>query len=75
MPPMYEKPYVTRGKSDVLDAEVDCESVTRPAMRLVETKSEAQQALPSFDRARDSALRQRTQLINMLRILGGEICM
>ncbi|WP_326491279.1 IS110 family transposase, partial [Rhodovulum sulfidophilum] len=72
MPPMYVKPYVKRGKSDAVDAEAICEAVTRPTMRFVEIKSEDQQALLSLHRARDFVVRQRTQLINMLRSLAAE---
>jgi transposase len=72
MPPMYVKPYVKRGKSDAIDAEAICEAVTRPTMRFVEIKSEEQQALLSVHRARDFVVRQRTQLINMLRSLAAE---
>ena len=72
MPPMYVKPYVKRGKSDAVDAEAICEAVTRPTMRFVEVKSEEQQALLSLHRARDFVVRQRTQLINMLRSLAAE---
>lgn len=72
MPPMYVKPYVKRSKSDAVDAEAICEAVTRPTMRFVEIKSEEQQALLSLHRARDFVVRQRTQLINMLRSLAAE---
>ena len=72
MPPMYVKPYVKRGKSDAVDAEAICEAVTRPTMRFVEIKSEEQQALLSLHRARDFVVRQRTQLINMIRSLAAE---
>ncbi|WOI34188.1 IS110 family transposase [Tritonibacter scottomollicae] len=72
MPPMYVKPYVKRGKSDAVDAEAICEAVTRPTMRFVEIKSKDQQALLSLHRARDFVVRQRTQLINMLRSLAAE---
>ena len=72
MPPMYVKPYVKRGKSDAVDAEAICEAVTRPTMRFVEIKSEDQQALLSLHRARDFVVRQRTQLINMVRSLAAE---
>jgi transposase len=41
-------------------------------MRFVEIKSEDQQALLSLHRARDFVVRQRTQLINMLRSLAAE---
>jgi transposase len=42
---MHVKPYATRGKSDAVDAEAICETVTRPTIRFVEIKSEEQQAL------------------------------
>jgi transposase len=44
MPPAYVKPYVKRGKTDAADAEAICEAVTRPTMRFVPAKTEAQQA-------------------------------
>ncbi len=72
IPPIYVKPYVKRGKSDAIDAEAICEAVTRPTTRFVEIKSEDQQALPSLHRTRDLAVRQRTQLVNMLRGLLAE---
>lgn len=72
MPPMYVKPYVKRGKSDAVDAEAICEAVARPTMRFVEVKSEGQQALLSLHRGRDFLVRQRTQMINMIRSLAAE---
>ncbi len=67
IPPAYVKPYVKRGKSDAVDAEAICEAVTRPTMRFVEIKSTDQQAVLFLHRARDLIVRQRTQLINMVR--------
>jgi transposase len=72
IPPSYVKPYVKRGKSDTADAEAICEAVTRPTMRFVEVKSPEQQAILSLHRARDLMVRQRTQIINMLRGLLAE---
>ena len=72
IPPMYVKPYVKRGKSDAADAEAICEAVTRPTMRFVEIKSVKQQAVLFLHRARDLIVRQRTQLINMLRSILAE---
>ena len=69
IPANYVKPYVKRGKSDAVDAEAICEAVTRPTMRFVAPKSEAQQAVLFLHRARDLIVRQRTQLSNMLRSL------
>lgn len=67
MPPAYVKPYVRRQKNDMADAAAICEAVTRPSMRFVPVKSEAQQALLLVHRARDLLVRQRTSLINALR--------
>ena len=67
MPPAYVKPYVKRGKTDAGDAEAICEAVTRPTMRFVPIKSVEQQAALALHRTRDLLVRQRTQLINMIR--------
>jgi len=67
MPPAYVKPYVRRQKNDLADAAAICEAVTRPSMRFVPIKGEAQQAMLLIHRARDLLVRQRTSLINALR--------
>ncbi|WP_043367371.1 IS110 family transposase [Belnapia sp. F-4-1] len=67
MPPAYVKPYVKRGKTDAADAEAICEAVTRPTMRFVPVKTEAQQASLMELKVRDMLVRQRTQTINALR--------
>jgi len=67
MPARYVKPYVKRNKNDVADAEAICEAVTRPSMRFVAIKSPDQQSLLAVHRARDLLIRQRTQLVNMIR--------
>ena len=67
MPPSYVKAYVKRGKTDAADAEAICEAVTRPTMRFVPAKTEAQQACLVELRSRDLLVRQRTQAINALR--------
>jgi transposase len=72
MPASYVKPYVKRGKSDANDAEAICEAVTRPTMRFVAIKSAEQQAAVSMHRARDLLVKQRTQLVNMIRGLLAE---
>ena len=72
MPPAYVKPYVKRGKTDAADAEAVCEAVTRPTMRFVPVKSPEQQAALSMHRTRDLLVKQRTQLINMIRGLMAE---
>jgi transposase len=72
MPPAYVKPYVKRGKTDAADAEAVCEAVTRPTMRFVPVKTPEQQAALSIHRTRDLLVKQRTQLINMIRGLLAE---
>jgi transposase len=67
MPPAYVKAYVKRGKSDALDAEAISEAVLRPSMRFVAAKSPQQQAVLMLHRSRDLLVRQRTQLVNMIR--------
>ncbi len=67
MPPAYVKPYVKRGKTDAADAQAICEAVMRPTMRFVAIKSPDQQAALMLHRARDLLVRQRTQLVNMIR--------
>jgi transposase len=61
IPPAYVKPFVKRQKNDAADAEAICEAAQRPTMRSVAVKSEAQQASALVFRARDLAVRQRTQ--------------
>ena len=72
MPANYVKPYVKRGKTDANDAEAICEAVTRPTMRFVAIKSAKQQAALSMHRTRDLLVKQRTQLVNMIRGLLAE---
>lgn len=72
MPPAYVKPYVKRGKTDANDAEAICEAVTRPTMRFVPVKSPEQQAALALHRTRDLLVKERTQLVNMIRGLLAE---
>jgi len=67
MPASYVKPYVKRGKTDAVDAEAICEAVRRPTMRFVEIKTEDQQAILTIHRTRDLVVRQKTQVVNMIR--------
>jgi transposase len=61
------KPFVKRQKNDMADAEAIAEAASRPTMRFVAVKSEAQQAAAMACRTRDLLVRQRTQTINALR--------
>jgi transposase len=67
MPPAYVKPYVKRGKTDAADAEAICEAVTRPTMRFVPAKTEAQQAAGTELKVRQMLVQQRTRTVNALR--------
>ncbi len=81
VPPAYVRPFVKRqseaGKKcdpgdrfsagDMADAEAIAEAASRPTMRFVAVKSEAQQAAAMAYRTRDLLVRQRTQTINALR--------
>lgn len=72
MPPAYVKPYVKRGKTDANDAEAICEAVTRPTMRFVAMKSREQQGSLALHRTRELLVKERTQLVNMIRGLLAE---
>ena len=73
MPAMYVKAYVKRGKNDAADAEAICEAVTRQTMRFVPIKSREQQAALSLHRVRSLLIKQRTQLVNMMRSVLAEM--
>lgn len=69
MSPEYVRPYVKSQKNDDGDAEAIAEAATRPTMRFVEIKSEAQLDMQSLHRARERLVGERTTLINQLRAL------
>ena len=69
MSPEYVRPYVKAQKNDDRDAEAIAEAATRPTMRFVELKSEAQLDMQSLHRARDRLVGERTALINQLRAI------
>jgi transposase len=67
LPPHYVKAYVKRGKCDSADAEAICEAMSRPSMRFVAVKSQAQQAGAMLLGCRDLLIKQRTMLTNAIR--------
>ena len=67
MSPEYVQPYVKAQKTDDRDAEAMAEAATRPTMRLVRLKSEAQLDLQVLHRARERLVTARTRLTNQLR--------
>lgn len=72
MPPAYVKAYVRRNKNDAADAAAICEAVSRPTMRFVAVKSEAQQAACALHKVRELLTKQQTAAMNSLRGLLGE---
>jgi transposase len=72
IPPAYAKAYVRRNKNDPADAEAICEAVSRPSMRFVAVKSEAQQAAAGVHRVREILMKQHTMLTNHIRGLMAE---
>ena len=69
MSPEYVRPYVKAQKNDERDAEAIAEAATRPTMRFVELKSEAQLEVQSLHRVRGRLVTERTALINQVRAL------
>ena len=63
------RPYVKAQKNDERDAEAIVEAATRPTMRYVEVKSEAQLEVQSLQHVRGRLVAERTALINQLRAL------
>jgi transposase len=67
MPPAYVKAYVKRNKTDAIDAAAICEALSRPTMRFVPVKDEADQAKVALHRIRASFVEKRTAAANQLR--------
>lgn len=67
MSPEYVRPYVKAQKNDDRDAEAIAEAATRPTMRFVGMKSQAQSDIQTLHRARERLVAERTALINHLR--------
>lgn len=72
MAPQFVKPYVKTNKNDAADAEAICEAVTRPNMRFVPIKTDAQQAILSMHRVRQGFVKARTAQANRIRGLLAE---
>ena len=66
MSPEYVQPYVKAQKTDDRDAEAIAEAATRPTMRFVSLKSEAQLDLQVLHRTRQRLVSARTRLTNQL---------
>ncbi len=69
MSPEYVRPYVKAQKNDDRDADGIAEAATRPTMRFVEVKTQAQLDMQTLHRSRDRLVGERTALINQLRAI------
>lgn len=69
MSPEYVQPYVKAQKNDDRDAEAIAEAATRPTMRFVAMKQEAQLDMQTLHRARSRLVNSRTRLINQMRAI------
>lgn len=63
----FVRPFVKSNKNDFVDAEAICEAATRPTMRIVTPKTEAQQMLSVMHRLRESLVHDRTKAVNQMR--------
>ena len=64
--PQFVRPFVKGNKNDFVDAEAICEAASRPSMRFVTPKTEAQQTLSVLHRMRESLVRDRTKTVNQM---------
>ena len=64
MSPEYVRPYVKAQKNDDRDAEAIAEAASRPTMRFVELKSEAQLEMQTLHRVRSRLVGARRTLLN-----------
>ena len=64
--PHLVRPYVKSNKNDFADAMAICEAASRPTMRFVPPKTEAQQALAMLNSQRDAYIKERTASVNRI---------
>ncbi|PHM44437.1 transposase [Xenorhabdus szentirmaii] len=64
--PQFVRPFVKSNKNDFIDAEAICEAASRPSMRFVQPKTEAQQAMRALHRARESLVRDKVKTTNQI---------
>lgn len=64
--PQFVRPFVKGNKNDFVDAEAICEAASRPSMRFVTPKTEAQQTLSVLHRMRESLVHDRTKTVNQM---------
>ncbi|KGP42356.1 transposase [Morganella morganii] len=64
--PQFVRPFVKSNKSDFVDAEAICEAASRPSMRFVQPRTEAQQAMRALHRVRESLVRDKVKTTNQM---------
>lgn len=64
--PQFVRPFVQGNKNDFADAQAICEAASRPSMRFVSPRNEAQQTVSALHRVRESRVRERTGVINQV---------
>lgn len=64
--PQFVRPFVKSNKNDFVDAEAICEAASRPSMRFVRPRTEAQQAMRALHRVRESFIRDKVKTTNQM---------
>ncbi len=64
--PQFVRPFVKSNKNDFIDAEAICEAASRPSMRFVRLRTEAQQAMRVLHRVRESRVRDKVKTTNQM---------
>ncbi|QCP51331.1 IS110 family transposase [Trinickia violacea] len=64
--PQFVKPFLQSNKNDFADAQAICEAASRPSMRFVSARNEAQQTLSALHRVREGLVRDRTGTVNQI---------
>lgn len=64
--PQFVKPFVQGNKNDFTDAQAICEAASRPSMRFVSPRNEAQQTFSALHRVREALVRDRTGTVNQI---------
>lgn len=67
VPAQFVKPFVKSNKTDIVDAEAIAEAISRPTMRFVAPKTEAQLDLQALHRVRQRLVSHKTSVINQAR--------
>lgn len=64
--PQFVRPFVKSNKNDFIDAEAICEAASRPSMRFVQPRTEAQQAMRALHRVRESLIKDKVKTTNQM---------